>query len=269
MSNWIVQRGSDVVVVASRVQCDTAAGNHAMSAWTQLSASCPVSAAACIVQVWTPGYCPTVLQIGIGSAGSEQVIATLPCIGSYGWDRATCAWTPSFVLPLAIPRGVRIAARWQAQDNGSGPAPRYVTMSVVAQSGRLPVGYSLVEAAGITLNDTMPTALTNHASNAQYFGAWTELVASTTRRIRGVCPQITGRIRPLTENQTVEIGIGASGSERPIARSMGRVQYGDWPQAQHIHPTPVSIPAGTRLSMRYRNEFSANYTGHAWCLLLS
>lgn len=90
---------------------DPGATINTKSAWIELGASAPFTAAGVLLSVMPVGAIAGAtwsVDLGIGPAGSEQIV--LPdwlCYGSSGVDTATArAW-----LPLRIPEGARVAAR--------------------------------------------------------------------------------------------------------------------------------------------------------------
>ena len=197
------------------------------------------------------------LDLGVGSAGSEQVIASNIFFRGDGHNNI------DLMLPINIPASSRIAARIQTTPGGSTVA--YVAAQLFSGSfGSKPQGVLSTYGA-----DTSATALTAVApsSSAHTKGSWTQLASSTARLIQGfwiqVAPQYTAG---QDQCWLLDIGIGGSGSEVVLVPNIQL--YWNSTTNTNIEPGvtffPVAIPAGTRVSARVQSSIGAGhsvYTG--------
>lgn len=250
MSNWSIESGSATVRLCDRLQFTNPGNvNHTMTSWQEIVSSCPISAVALRIFMQATSYAPTILQIGIGGAGSEVPIITLPWITASNWDVVSPAGVAYMYAPVNVPQGVRLSTRFQYDTAGQGVGDRWLSIYAYGASGRRPTGYAAMETVGLSFASTSGTAL-NTTSGENTFGAWVEVLTSSPRPIRGLVPQISARYAAMNQLGVVEVGIGPAGSEQGIARVEGRSMYGDWPPAMNTDITPTSVPAGTRVALR-------------------
>jgi hypothetical protein len=151
--------------------------NNTMTSWVQLVAS---TAAACFgfdVIIQTPTNSGTLwaMEIGIGGAGSEVVIApTLAVSDDTNEGRFFC-----FRIPIAIPAGTRISAR------GQGSLADTAWASVLLYAGA-PVEQSAVgvDCVGFVAATTTGALVTGSAS-INVKGVYSQITASTAHPYRG------------------------------------------------------------------------------------
>ena len=228
------------------------------TAWNQLTASAPIDV--CLLQLdwylsWSSTAFGTVaMDIGVGAAGSEKVLIPNLVFGT-GANNGDAFGT--LVFPVQIPAGTRIAMRFQSSNPTANNFPLGISVKLWDGELHRMEGAAGVDAMGLTALTARPYSTTfTAATNAGAIGAWSQLVASTSRDYMGLvvlCDCIT---QDSTNFPTiiVDIGIGASGSEQVIVRGLF------W---QHAYPMgygpfPVQIPAGSRLSVRGICSTAAN-----------
>lgn len=187
-------------------------------------------------------------DIGIGGAGSEKVI--LPNIPL---DQPRYGWIMGVMIhaPIAIPAATRVAVRCQS-DNGAGT--RGIRACVTGFSGgpQAPMALgSAAEAYGATTASTNGT-LVDQGGTANTYGSWAQLTSSSARKHDWFCVcfgQNKHSGAPVVADYTVQIGIGAGGSEVVIAEF--ETSYST---INTVCPTQfpffAQVPEGTRIAAR-------------------
>lgn len=98
------------------VTLSTSASTNTKAAWTQLTASSPVNAAALLVIHGTGGASTTgrnsLIDLGIGASGSEAVV--IANMSSNGPGSGAAADGNYLFVPIGAPSGTRFAARMQS-----------------------------------------------------------------------------------------------------------------------------------------------------------
>lgn len=261
MATWPLKSGPSLILNASRttsswtgVTVTASATQHTKGAWSELIASASGEATMLILYVsgtsTSTAATSTLLDIGIGAASSETVIISDLAIG-YAIDRANNVRLYS--IPLLIPAGSRVAARIQSQ-----------VVSKTAVLGADLIGGGPFESNGVPHAvdtygaNTAQSAGVSVAANAtaNVFGAWTQITASTARQHSGlfVGVQMAGSTSTFNRDYLAEVGIGGSGSEQPITRSLCLTSSSNEEikafGQPFVWPMGLDIPAGSRLSMR-------------------
>lgn len=247
LDSSLIAQGGAVLSPSGMTTVTASATVHTKGPWTELVASCPETSLLNIrfLQA-SPATTDTavLIDIGIGPAGSEVVV--VPNMHTGGWNGI-----PGVILPLAIPAGTRIAARIQ-----SAVASKTIEMQVHCGGG----GVVPADAVGDAITygaDTAASAGTTLTTvgSANVKGAWTELVAATTRDHRFIVPfpgKPAGTTVPAT-NGLIDIGIGPAGSEVVLVPDLYYETYTSEVMTPNNPLLPCRIPAGTRLSARYQS----------------
>lgn len=226
---------------------------HTKGAWVELIAS--TSAAADCVQIAAQAVSTsntntaTLLDIGIGAAGAETAIVQNVAIGGAAAFAQNDERSFRVSVPVYVPAGSRVAARIQS----------VITLGKTAQ-------ISVRLGAGDNPAGTSTTAITLGTSTATSAGtslpsgtAWTQFVASTAAAYSAITilPSVSNATITAAARQ-IELGIGASGSEVAICQC-DFITAGTEAVGLVYTQLPVdSIPAGTRLSVRYTANATAN-----------
>lgn len=269
MADWGANEGAQHAVAAG-VSTAASAGTaitapgaiNTKGAFTQLSASSPVDAAGILISASINGAAMlhVLVDIAVGAASSEQVI-----VADLHFNRISSnnmGMSPVF-LPIAIPAGSRISARYQSSDSS---AVVNVSCVLVAgaingpQAGGQCVTYGAV--GGASKGTTVDPGATANTK-----GAFVEMVAATPFKTNfltfGMLPDATvlGAVSWL-----VDIAIGPSGSEQVVIPNV--FMYGNQSIAtsQMRVSLPFAIPAGSRVSMRA--QCSSTATGRALLFVL-
>lgn len=182
------------------------------------------------------------VDIGIGAAGSEQVL--IPDLHHF------CRTTPIayFPFPISVPAGSRISARAQADTNSRF---QRITATMLA-GGFLPSSpLSRVTAYGADSSDSGGEQIDpGVVGNTK--GAYSELSAATDNEIRSLVLAIGGQGNTIrvTGFWLVDIAVGAGGAEQPVIIDLPLTSefISDNVEPYSIGPIPISIPAGSRLS---------------------
>jgi hypothetical protein len=196
------------------------------------------------------------MDVGIGAAGSEQVIVSDLLVGG---APLTANFSPyigrEFWLPLFIPQGSAVSVRIASQRTaatfklvgwwygGSSDPPPWRVASKITTYG-----------VGTVPNGTVVVPGTSTAQ-----GSWTQITAATTRDHFGVFPsfQISGTIMTL-KHILVGLGLGGAGAEQTFQGGSGYAYMTTAAEEvigpfNNVFPVYDSIPAGTRLVARASN----------------
>jgi hypothetical protein len=221
------------------------------TSWVQVTASAPSRLYPAYLAILpnngavvSAGGCE--IDIGVGGAGSEVVVATVR--GRVMAD----LWGPRSTLPLGalyafIAAGSRVALRVRHGQTGNTNVYR-VALGYYASLGGAS-GYSTHVPTVVPLSASFATITSG--SSAWAFGSWVELLsaAQVTTAIR-----ITGLLAAnITRPQEIQIGFGASGSEVakttiPYGHTGGGGDGIDYVRLGR----PLCVSSGTRISMRAR-----------------
>jgi hypothetical protein len=223
----------------------TAPGStNTKSAWTQLSASAPFDVAGLWVTVSAGGANGSALfDIGIGGAGSEQVI--VPNVPVRRNGGANFGSGP-IVLPVAIPAGTRIAARYQSSATTNTLVVGALLVAAAwntAQGGNRVAAYGAVTATGVG-------TVVDPGGSANTKGAWVEVASATdfdsSWLLLSVLP--SGTLLS-AQSWQVDVAVGASGSEQVVIPDV--YIYGSSTVDNQVRlALPFSIPAGSRIAVR-------------------
>ena len=223
---------------------------HVKGSWTELTSSLPRTCAGFWLNFVNnvAGDDQTMLDIGVGASGSEQVILANAYIKSNGADIGEYVY-----IPLTIPAGTRIAARCQTRQALSSSDP-WCEIIFEAKGFLCDQGLSTSETFGATTSNTtgvvIDTGATPHVK-----GAWVQLTSGLARDARALvlCVAMDMDNSTLTTRWLIDIAVGASGSEQIILANIlfsldgsgvGLMRPGFY------GPIPVEIKAGTRIAAR-------------------
>lgn len=223
--------------------------------WVELVSATTFDANWVIVQFpyneW--GGFPFLVDIGVGAAASEQVI--IPDLQVY--ENEAPLVDHSYLFPVFIPAGVRLAARCQEPFESSA----YLDVSVQLISGGFaaPGRPMLATAYGAT-SGSIGTSV-DAGGTAHTKGAWTEIAAATVRDhhwLAIAASSIDGNWAANTRF-FLDIGIGPATETVLIPNiALGGSTQSD-NVVQSVFHYPVSVPAGARLSARLQS--SSNNSG--------
>lgn len=186
------------------------------------------------------------IDIGVGTAGSEQVVVTLHCSSEAGLTH----W---FYIPMTFPSGTRVAARNQVRTGTSISC--YVAAMPIMGAPFVPAPGSSIATWGADTADSGGVTL-DAGATVNTYGAIVQLTASTQYPVTAVCGQLGGAANtaPTAGSGVVQLLVGGSGSETPICEWGFRIASG----SDNFGPLPsfwipCSIPAGSRISARWQS----------------
>ncbi len=222
---------------------------NTMGSWTQLVSSLSSDACWCDVQIGDSSASSAnsfAVDIGVGAAASEQVIAQLYSCGTTNFST-----TPTHLMfPLCVPAGTRVSARAQSAtgSNTCDVAIRFFDGGFTHQEGAAGVdriGFVSASSVGTTV---APSATANTK------GSFTQLIASTAVDYIGLLWETDTLNTAPTASSTyfMDLAIGGSGSEQVIVPVWCVITINGDKQTIPYGSAfyPILIPAGTRLSAR-------------------
>ncbi len=231
---------------ATTVTADTTA--HTKGAWVELIASTADDADLLILTVTsatTNTDTATLLDIGVGGAGSETVIVGDVAVGG----AYTAVPYLAFAVPVFIAAGSRVAARIQSVVTGGKTATVYVQLAKAGVAGTprlntpvapVTMGTSTATSAGTAMSASANTYVEITAATAAPFGAVVLVPSLTTNAAGSGTPQFT-------------LGAGSAGAEVEIGStfanySSNELIYMNSPATLSI--LPCDLPAGVRLAVK-------------------
>jgi hypothetical protein len=193
----------------------------------------------------------TLMEIGVGPAGSEIVWATIP-IGY----RASTSHSQPRLIPGHIPAGSRVAARIR-----SAVASRSITVTFgfgishpQAPSLGAPVTFGVN--TGASRGVVLAPASASHTKTA-----WTELTASTSTALAAMFVGVQGGgvTAMSTGGILIDIGIGPAGSETVVIPNIALEGHSQEYQMERSPVTfGVDIPTASRIVARWQSTFTNN-----------
>lgn len=226
------------------------ASANTKGSWVQITASTTADICAVLVQIQNFGSGQFAVDIGIGGAGSEIVIA----------NNILCSLSsnasPDPFFPCSIPSGTRIAARCQS----SAAADFGVVVNVTGFDGSYVAGVapSGLDAIGFNSATTLGTQIT--ASGTGFVkGSYAQLTASTARDYAGflIAFDDAGAGGDVF---VLDLAIGGAGSEMVILPNMVLNYDTGIPQFLPLVTCyfPIPIPSGTRIAARLADVFNTS-----------
>jgi hypothetical protein len=184
------------------------------------------------------------VDIAYTAGGSEYNV-----IEDLGVNSSTGPAAITIPLAVAIPAGAVIKARY-ARTNAS------LTMrcSIKAFAGQGLAAPSSIATYGAVSGDSGGTSVDPGGTINTKAATWTEVTAATTHRIESMLVHIGNQANATRTDATylLDIGVGASTFETVKVPDLTFTidDTDDNPYPSYIGPFPISIPVGTRLSVR-------------------
>jgi hypothetical protein len=222
------------------------ASAHTKGSYVQLIASTAEEYSGLMLTFGSSSICTGLLDIAIGSAGSEQDI--VPNIMFQTGVIGGLAGSATF-LPLRIPAGSRIAARLQTVAGGSQVVRFCLLGFTGGYSSRPPLGRATTY--GVNTGTSRGTSIDPGAS-ANTKGSFAQIVASTANNIRAlmICLGSQGNPAPTSTNWLIDIGIGPATEKVLVANLFMNSHLASGLFMPSHYFLPVSIRAGTRVAAR-------------------
>ena len=227
----------------------TAGAANVKGSWVALSAATPVGASGVTLIMNNASatlVASRLIDIGFGAAGAEMIVIPniLYCSGIVD--------VPAVVhFSIRVPNGVRLAARMAAST-----ASTTITMSAILHT---PVWSSLVPnqrvvayGAGVA-SASRGTSITPGGTANTKPTTWTTISASTTEAMRGIIIGLGNQVNATRSvcSWLIDVGVGPASSEQiliPDYAARGSTNETVEPMLSPMFP--VSVPAGSRLSVR-------------------
>jgi hypothetical protein len=246
------------------VTVTSSATANTKGSWTQLDAATGFEATSLVLTVNTQfGDTQYLLDIGVGGAGSEQVL--IPNL-HFAYANGTVA---VLTFPISVPAGSRISAR--VADNFGGSII-YVSGVVLVGGFVDPPPFQSVVTYGADTTKSAGT-LVDSGATVDTKGSWTQITASTTSSHKGLMVSMSrpdmGVAMTAAYAQLADIGVGGSGSEQvliPNVRAYASPQTGGASGSplvltnrgvllpSHSPFVACDIPAGSRIAIRQESS---------------
>ena len=219
--------------------------------WTELSASLPFNANGFwldMPDLSAAAFRSFLLDIGIGAAASEVVVVPNILLN----PKATPWVTGPLWFPIRLPVGARLAARIQC-DSATQSGAR-ILVRPASQSWVTPESFGRATDYGVNTSTSLGVTV-DPGGSVDTYGSWTELIASTTYRIRALSVFLSSLSNGTMTNALwrFDIGVGAAASEVVFLEGIQLV--GNTAEVlcpQWVGPFGLDLPAGSRLAMRAR-----------------
>ena len=222
----------------------SAGAQHVKGSYTELIASTGFYATGFFISfgVYTTSA-DFLIDIAYGVGGSEQIV-----VANLLHSLTVVLEEAEVFIPIIVPVGTRISARVQSTDGSAT-----IRMSVVIQAGGvLGSGMQLCTTYGDNPADSGGVSV-DPGGVANTYGAYSEIIASTTRVIKKLIVGLGNQdnVSTVTASWKIDIAINVGGSENPCIPRLQSVGYGT---TFHITPSfrviEIDIPIGSRISVR-------------------
>lgn len=244
--------GADLA--ASRaVQVLSSGSNNVKGAYVTMLDPTPFASDGLLFQVGDGGTGDFLVDIAIGAAASEQIVFENIQLsrGAGGMQIGHTVY-----LPFKIPAGVRVAMRCQTSNATSAID---VILELMAGGAFAPLVYERAVTYGAVTADSGGVSV-DPGGTIHTKGAWTEIAAATTARIRHLMLCI-GNQQNTSRSQgawLLDIGVGSAGNEAPIVSNL-LINSGSSTLdlvSPRVIAFPCDIPAGSRLVARSQSSIN-------------
>jgi hypothetical protein len=220
-------------------------------AWTEVANSTAFNADAIVVYLIGGSLGATLIDIAVGSYGSEQtiienLIVSVPLAVMYRVVRR-------ITIPISVPAGSRLSARRQSTllDSNTVLAIELIKGGFPMQSfGQVvTIGANTAASGGVAVN-----------SGASYNtkGAYSQLTADLPETVKGFFLGMGSRNNTATTDTygLMDIAVGGAGSEQVLVSNMPYASHssGDIFSPFFTDIYPFSIPKGSRVSARAQSN---------------
>jgi hypothetical protein len=228
-----------------------AGANNTKSAYVQAVASAPFTSNQAIIHwQFTQSLSRTcLLDIATGAAASETVV--VPNLLNEGNAGSTSWVGKSWDLPLSIPMGSRIAARYQINDITGGLTPNSGPQITLSAGGGRP-GITSFTNYGAATSTSRGTQV-DPGGTIDTKGSYSQMTASTAAVSQSItlCMTGIGNTAPTSSRWKIDIATGAAASEVVLIPDLLYTAAGTVFRYQGSGQTfPTYIPASTRIAVR-------------------
>jgi len=254
---WTTNRQFTAPAAAAGVSVTPSGTAFVSSAWVQITG---FTDAAWVLTgiVPTPGALVNsfFVDIGVGSAGSEDPICTLPG----GFTDALSAYGPTdmgFTYSIdKIPFGSRVSVRLRISTTDVTPWTFAITYFRKPLTGVLE---TTTQPTKCVPNDAVDAVMVSGATSWLY-GAYTELMASAPADLLITAFKTRRSING--QDYEIQIATGAAASETPIGFIRGQNGLADGPHYTRLPNPMAGISAGQRVSARWRTAENTTRNGN-------
>lgn len=225
------------------VQADTAA--HTKGAWAEVVSSLADDASLLLLHVSniavTATNTATLIDVGVGAAGSETVIAANIAVGG----AVVFAESLVVALPVAVASGSRVACRIQSVVTGGKTAR---VDGFFYKGGTAP---TTVDVLGTSTATSQGTSLSGAS------GSYTQVVASTAKAYKAIAiiPSIHNATIANINPGTYTLAKGSAGSEQDLGQTRFQTTSAELVVSRSplgsIYLVSADLPAGSRLSVKH------------------
>jgi len=222
------------------------ASNNTKGAWVQAIAATPFAGSGLMLTPGRSGVGDLLTDIAVGAPGAEQIIINNLLFSTPLTTMFRQLY--SFILPLRIPAGSRLAMRSQASTAASTAS---LAIQLLVGGFLFPMPLSYVDTYGANTADS-GGQMVDPGSTVNTKGAWVELSASCNR-MRMMLIATGSRLNTTMGSAVwlMDIGVGAAGSEVVVIPNLMLASItGSGIYPKYIGPLPMHIPVGTRVAVR-------------------
>lgn len=237
----------------------TAPGSaNTKSSYTQLISSTSTHSTGLLVSI-VQGPASTanetiLVDIAFGAASSEVVMVGNLMSEALFYAGNFAPHVYSYLLPIPVPAGTRVAARYQSSRSSAWGTVRVQAQLLGGGAGY--VGSGMVETWGATTGTSRGTSV-DPGGTANTKGSYAQLVASSTSDTHGIIVAAgsqntdAGGTLQNEHNWTLDIAVGSAGSEQIVVADLPLARWWSTTLTPTVFPPlPVSIAAGSRVSAR-------------------
>lgn len=233
--------------------------NTLPSTFVVLSASLPEDAAGFILSVsagYGSGSPNCLVNLYVGASGQEQLLVGGIQIGR---GSSTGGSFKNVYVPIAIPAGTRVTAKYQC-DSASGAPNVYVSLTPLGAGFSFAPALTQWESWGADTTISRGKLVTASATT-HTLGNKIELIASSTIDSQHIIVQSHQNV---AQESLLTLYVGAAGSEVPILGPIMVAGKTDSAAAAElskmlgtIFSLPLSIPAGSRISAAIQSNVAS------------
>lgn len=218
---------------------------NSKAGYTELVASAPFEVVGLVISgsLTSSTTVHALIDIAVGAAGSEQVV--IANIHQFRAGSANTAITPFFV-PVLIPAGTRISARYQHSANA---ATIQLSVVLLGATANYPILGGQVAAYGLDTS-TSKGAIVDPGAVANTKGSYTEITSATSIKSSWLVLTVQPDTAVLTSSWLLDLAIGAAASEQIILQDLHIYGSAAIGVQQMRFFLPIALPSGVRIAAR-------------------
>ena len=211
--------------------------------WVEVVTSTPTAmVGAVIYTACQPDYRWEV-RFGVGASGSEvPVYEGIPIVNNTA--------TGGMVLPVAFPKGVRVAVSFRTTGGFYG---RVGVRLLASASNLAPTPYATITPGGVS---SCQGVTIDPGGTSNTWSSWTDIVASTTGPTKALQFFVAPKLAYIYTNRRIWCEFGVGSTPVKIGELHAQMNAVQWCLPGWSEVYPVDIPPGTAIKMRV--QVSAN-----------